>query len=356
MGEALRLAARARGRTAPNPLVGSVVVRGGRRVARGHHTRAGGRHAEATALARAGKAARGATLYVTLEPCAHTGHTPPCVDAVLASGVRRVVVSMRDPDPRTSGKGIRKLRRAGLQVDLGTLAEECRRLNAGFVSRIERGRPFTTLKLAASFDGRIATARGESRWISGPRSRAFVQQLRGRVDAIAVGSATAVADDPALTQRRGARVLHRPTRIVVDSRLRTPASARLLDPEQPGGAWILTASRAAPRKRKQLERAGARLVDVRTRGHSLDLRDAWRKLGRLGVNDLLVEGGGELAAALLRAGLVDRMHLFLAPLLIGSDGLPVIGELGVERLKQALHPRTVASRRLGDDLLVTAEW
>ena len=356
MREALRLAARARGRTAPNPLVGSVVARAGRRIAQGHHTRAGRPHAEAVALARAGRAAHGATLYVTLEPCAHEGRTPPCVDAVLASGVRKVVVGMRDPDPRTSGKSIRKLRRAGLQVSVGTLAEDCRRLNAGFVSRIERGRPFTTLKLAASFDGRIATARGESRWISGSPSRAFVQRLRGRVDAIAVGSGTVIADDPSLTQRSGPRVLHRPTRIVVDSRLRTPADARVIDPEHPGSAWILTASGAAPRKRRQLERAGARLVDVRMRGRSLDLRDAWRRLGRLGVNDLLVEGGGGLAAALLRVGLVDRMHLFLAPLLIGSDGLPVIGELGVERLKQALRPRTVASRKLGDDLLVTAEW
>ncbi len=356
MREAVQLAARARGRTAPNPLVGSVVARAGREIARGYHSRAGRPHGEAVALARAGENARGGTLYVTLEPCAHSGRTLPCVDAVLASGVRRVVVGMTDPDPRTCGKSIRRMRSAGLQVVVGVLEDECRRLNAGFLSRIERGRPFTTLKLGATLDGRIATAGGESRWITGPRARAYVHGLRGRVDAIAVGSGTALADDPALTQRRGSRVLHRPTRIVVDSKLVTPPEAQLIDSERPGSAWILTSRDASVRKRRRLERAGVKLIDVRRRGAHLDLRAAWRKLAQAGVNDLLVEGGGGLAAALLRVGLVDRMHLLLAPLLIGADGRPVLGELGVDRLERALRPRGVASRRIGDDLLITAEW
>jgi len=356
MRETVRLAARASGRTAPNPLVGSVVARGNRRIASGYHSRAGRAHGEVVALARAGQAARGGTLYVSLEPCAHTGRTPPCVDAVLASGVRRVVIGMRDPDPRTAGKSIRKMRRAGLRVEVGVLEAECRRLNAGFLSRIERGRPFTTLKLAATLDGRIATASGESRWITGPRSRAFVHRLRGGVDAIAIGSGTALADDPALTQRRGDRVLHRPTRIVVDSSLRTPVGARLIDSERPDGAWILTCRGSPVRRRRQLERAGVRLIEVRQRKGHLDLRAAWKKLGEAGVNDLLVEGGGGLAAALLRAGLVDRMYLIIAPMLIGSDGRPVLGELGVDRLDRALRPRGVASRKLGDDLLLTVEW
>ena len=357
MREAVRLAARARGRTAPNPLVGAIVVRGGRRVAAGHHLRAGRPHAEALALERAGADTRRATLYVTLEPCAHTGRTPPCVEAVLGAGLRRVVVGMRDPDPRTSGRGLRRLRGAGLEVELGVAEAECRALNEGYLSRVERGRPFTTLKLASSLDGRIATARGESRWITGEASRAFVHRLRARVDALVVGSETVLVDDPELTARRAGRVVHRPTRIVVDSALRTPPGARLLDPEQPEGAWLLSLHGAPAARRRRLERAGARIETVRaTRDGRVDLAAAWARLGTLGVNDVLVEGGGELAAALLRAGLVDRAHFLLAPLLIGGDGRAVLGPLGVDRLRRALRPREIGVRRLGGDVLVTAEW
>ncbi|MCE2390076.1 MAG: bifunctional diaminohydroxyphosphoribosylaminopyrimidine deaminase/5-amino-6-(5-phosphoribosylamino)uracil reductase RibD [Proteobacteria bacterium] len=356
MREALGLAARARGRTAPNPLVGALVVRGDRRLASGYHRRAGEAHAEALALERAGRAARGATLYVTLEPCAHRGRTPPCVDAVLEARPRRVVVGMRDPDPRTAGRGIARLRRAGIEVAVGVEAEACRDLNRGFVSRLERGRPFTSLKLAASLDGRIATRSGASRWITGPEARAEVHRLRGRVDAIAVGSGTVLADDPELSARRAGRVVHRPRRIVVDSRARTPRTARLLLPEQGSEpAWILT-SRDAPRRRRAgLERAGARLIDVGARDGHLNLAAAWRRLARLGVCDLLVEGGGGLAAALLRAKLVDRVHFFTAPLLIGADGAPALDVLGVGALADAVRLGRVRTRRLGADWLVVAE-
>ncbi len=353
MREALRLGARARGRTAPNPPVGAVVTRGGRRIAGGLHMRAGTAHGEARALAKAGRRARGATLYVTLEPCAHQGRTPPCVEAVLASGVRRVVVGLRDPDPRTAGRGIARLRRAGVEVVLGVEQEACSELIRGFASRMQRGRPFTTLKLAATLDGRTATARGESRWISGPRARARVHELRRRVDAIAVGSGTVLADDPELSARIGGRIVRRPTRIAIDSQLRVPPDARML---AGGGALILGAASAPARRRKALEAAGARVVSVSARGGHLDLRAAWRALGRLGVNDLLVEGGGGLGAALLRAGLVDRFQLFLSPLLIGGDGRPLLGPLGVQRLSQALRPRRFEVRRVGEDLLVLAEW
>ena len=287
MRRALGLAARARGRTAPNPLVGAIVVRGGRQIASGYHARAGAPHAEAVALARAGPKARGATLYVTLEPCAHHGRTPPCVDAVLAAGLRRVVVGMRDPDPRTAGRSLRRLRRAGLEVGVGVEAVACRELNQGYVSRVERRRPFTTLKLASSLDGRIATSRGESRWITGEPARAFVHELRARVDAVAVGSGTVLADDPALTARRGGRVVHRPTRIVVDSGLRTPPDSRLVDARRPETAWILAARGAPAARRRRLERAGARVVEVRARGDHLDLAAAWRRLAALGVNEVL---------------------------------------------------------------------
>ena len=356
MRAAVQLAARGRGRTAPNPCVGALVVRAGRVLARARTADGGAPHAETIALARAGAAARGATLYVTLEPCANVGRTPPCVEAVIRARPRRVVIGMVDPDPRTAGRSIRKLRRAGIDVVVGVEADACVRLHEGFISRVLRGRPFTTLKLAASLDGRIATARGESRWITSPVARRCVHELRARVDAIAVGSETVLADDPELSARRGARVVHRPLRIAVDSALRTPADARLIDPERAGTAWILTSARASNARRARLERAGALVVDVPARAGHVDLRAAWRALGRLGVNDLLVEGGGGLAAALLRARLVDRMHFFVAPLLIGGDGRAVLGGLGVERLEAALRPARLTWHRLGPDLHVTAEW
>jgi len=355
MREALALAGRARGRTAPNPMVGSIVVKRGRALARGWHRAAGEPHAEALALERAGAAARGATLYVTLEPCAHHGRTPPCVDAVLAVRPERVVVAMRDPDPRTAGRSVRRLRAAGVRVDVGIEEEAARALNEGFVSRVVRGRPFTQLKLAASLDGRIATLSGESQWITGAPARARGHALRRRVDAIAVGSETLLADDPALTARRGARVVARPTRIVIDSRLRTPAGARILDPSDPGRAWLLAARGRSPRRRAALERAGAIILDVPTRSGHLDLRAAWRILARRGVNDVLVEGGGGLAAALLRARLVDRIHLFLAPRLLGGDARPAVGALQLERLASAPRLADVRARRIGQDWWLTAE-
>jgi diaminohydroxyphosphoribosylaminopyrimidine deaminase/5-amino-6-(5-phosphoribosylamino)uracil reductase len=355
MREALRRAARARGRTAPNPLVGALVVRGGERVAAGHHRRLGAPHAEAVAIARSGRRTRGATLYCTLEPCAHSGLTPPCIDVVLEAGFRRVVLGTRDPDPRTAGSSIARLRRAGCAVTLGVESEACRELNRGFFSRVERGRPFTTLKLAATLDGRIATASGESRWITGAESRAWVHRLRDRVDAIAVGSGTVRADDPALTARRGGRVLHRPTRVVIDSKLATPPGARLLRAADRGTAWIVTTRDSPARRAARLERAGARIVRVGAKGSRVDLRAAWRRLGALGVNDLLVEGGGLLAAALLGVGLVDRLCLLLAPRLIGSDGRPVLGPLGLGRLADAPGLRGAKLRRLGPDLLLVAD-
>jgi diaminohydroxyphosphoribosylaminopyrimidine deaminase/5-amino-6-(5-phosphoribosylamino)uracil reductase len=355
MREALRLAARARGSTAPNPMVGAVLVRGGRALARGWHRAAGEPHAEALALERAGRAARGATLYVTLEPCAHWGRTPPCVDAVLAARPARVVLGMRDPDPRTAGRSARRLRAAGIEVDVGVLEDACRELNAGFVSRVRRGRPFTQLKLALSLDGRIATRSGDSRWITGSAARAQGHLLRRAVDAVAVGSKTVLADDPALTARSGRRIVARPRRIAIDSRLVTPPGARLLDPRDPGRAWILTARGAPRERRRRLERAGARVLEVPGRRGRLDLRAAWQTLGREGLNDVLVEGGGGLAAALLRAGLVDRIHLFVAPLLIGADGRPAIGELGVGRLDRALRLARVRARRIGQDGWLVAD-
>jgi diaminohydroxyphosphoribosylaminopyrimidine deaminase/5-amino-6-(5-phosphoribosylamino)uracil reductase len=336
-------------------MVGAVLVRGGRVLASGWHRAAGQPHAEALALERAGAAARGATLYVTLEPCAHWGRTPPCVDAVLAARPARVVIGMRDPDARTAGSSVRRLRAAGIEVEVGVLEAACRELNAGFISRVARGRPFTQLKLATSLDGRIATRSGDSQWITGQVARARGHALRRAVDAVAIGSGTLLADDPALTARRGDRIVARPLRIVIDSRLRTPPDARVLDPADPGRIWILAARGAPARRRARLERSGARVIEVRARGAHLDLRAAWRALGREGVNDVLVEGGGGLAAALLRAGLIDRIHLFSAPLLIGGDGRPALGALGVGRLTRAIRLVRVRARRIGQDGWLTAD-
>ncbi|MBW2282099.1 MAG: bifunctional diaminohydroxyphosphoribosylaminopyrimidine deaminase/5-amino-6-(5-phosphoribosylamino)uracil reductase RibD, partial [Deltaproteobacteria bacterium] len=350
MREALRLAARARGRTAPNPMVGGVVVRGSRRIASGYHARLGGLHGEASALRNARGRARGATLYVNLEPCAHHGRQPPCVDAVLEAGVARVVVGLRDPDPRTAGRSIRRLRSAGVEVTVGVEEDACRELNRGFRSRVERGRPFTTLKLAASLDGRIATASGESRWITGTTARGLVHAWRRGSDAVAVGSGTAIADDPELTARERGRVVHRPVRVLVDSGLRVGAGARIF--RSRGRALVLTTRAAPARAAARLEAAGAELLRVRARGGRIDLAAGWQALGRAGLNDLLVEGGGGLAAALLRSGLVDELRLFLAPVLIGGDGREVLESLGVRRLASAPRLELASARRVGEDLLL----
>jgi diaminohydroxyphosphoribosylaminopyrimidine deaminase/5-amino-6-(5-phosphoribosylamino)uracil reductase len=351
---ALVEARRALGRTFPNPPVGAVVHRGDRVLGRGHTQPPGGAHAEAQALARAerryGRAAlRGATLTVTLEPCCTRGRTGPCTDLVVASGVRRVQVGHVDPHRDVSGRGLRQLRRAGLEVRVGILEAECRAQHRGFVSVCERGRPFVTLKLAASLDGRIATASGESRWISGAAARAAVHRLRAASDAVAVGSGTALADDPELTARRGGRVVWRPIRVLFDSRLRVPPGVRMLA----SGAertWVLCARDAAARRKRAVAATGARLLEVAGRAGHLDLRAALRRLAREGLTQVLVEGGGELAAALLREDLVDELHWFVSPRLLGSDGRAALGALGAGSL--AHHPRVedVRVRRAGDDL------
>jgi diaminohydroxyphosphoribosylaminopyrimidine deaminase/5-amino-6-(5-phosphoribosylamino)uracil reductase len=337
-------------------MVGAIVVRKGQRIAAGFHTRAGTPHAEIRAIQRARGRARGATLYVTLEPCAHLGRTPPCVDAVLAAGFRRVVVGMRDPDPRTRGRSLARLRRHGIRVDAGIEEEACRALNRGFVSRVVRLRPYTHLKLASTLDGRIATRTGESRWITGPEARAYVHHLRNRVDAVAVGSRTVLADDPELTARIGRRVVHQPVPVVVDSALRTPVRSRLVQGTAPGGTILLASRQAPAARRRRLEEAGARVVPLPSRGGHLALPEAWRRLAALGINEILVEGGGGLAAAILRADLVDELHLLLAPRLIGGDGRPMLAPLGVRGLEQALEISNLRVRRLGRDLLLRAEW
>jgi len=357
MRRALAAARRVSGRTWPNPPVGALVLRGRRVLGSGATQPPGGPHAEVVALEAARRrhgaaALRGATLAVTLEPCCFHGRTPPCTDAILAAGIERVWIGQRDPDPRVDGRGFRILRAGGVALTSGVLAEACSEQHRGFVSLVERGRPWLTLKLAASLDGRIATARGESRWITGEAARAQVHRLRARSDAVAVGSRTARADDPELSARIGRRVVHRPVRVVFDAALTLPAASRLAQAPDPGRTWVLT-SRAAPAaRRRALEAAGVRVLAVPVRGAHLDLARALARLGREGLTTLLVEGGGGLAAALLRAGLVDEMHWFAAASWLGAEGAPALGPLGLRRLADRVTLADPRVSRLGDDLYI----
>jgi len=349
MRRALSLAARGLGRTHPNPAVGAVVVKSGTILGEGFHRRAGAPHAEIVALRRAGRAAAGATLYVTLEPCCHFGRTPPCAEAVRGAGIARVVVGLIDPDPRVKGKGARRLRRAGISVSAGVLACECEQLLIGYRTRIATGRPMVVLKLAMSLDGRIATLTRASHWITGPAARGAAHRLRNRLDAVMVGAGTVLADDPRLTCRlpRG----RDPVRVIIDGRLGISPKARVLGLHSKAPTWILTASDASPRRASRLASAGAEII--RLRGHGrVSLPSIMRELGRRGLTSVLLEGGSQLAAAALKAGIVDRVVLFIAPILIGGDGVPAVGSLGTKVPSRAVRLIGLASHRVGGDLMI----
>lgn len=352
MRAALSLAARGLGNAWPNPAVGCVLVREGRVVGRGW-TQPGGRpHAETEALRRAGEAARGATAYVTLEPCAHHGRTPPCADALIAAGVARVVVATGDPDPRVAGRGIARLQQAGIAVETGLCEAEARALNAGFLRRVTRGLPLVTLKLATTLDGRIATAQGESRWITGEAARREVHRLRATHDAVLVGSGTVLADDPDLTCRLPGMQRVPPLRVVADARLRTPLSSRLVAGAATAPVWLLTAAGHDPARLAPYIAAGVSVLTVlRERGGGLSPLGILAALAHRGVTRVLVEGGGALAASLLRAGLVSRLVWFHAPGVMGAEGLPAVGPLGLESLAAMSRWRRLSVRPLGTDVL-----
>jgi diaminohydroxyphosphoribosylaminopyrimidine deaminase/5-amino-6-(5-phosphoribosylamino)uracil reductase len=352
MRAALALARRGLGNAWPNPAVGCVLVKDGRVIGRGW-TQPGGRpHAETEALRRAGAAARGATAYVTLEPCSHHGRTPPCCEALAEAGIARVVMAMRDPDPRVNGRGLAMLRGAGIAVEEGLLEAEARALNAGFFRRIQAGMPVVTLKLASTLDGRIATATGESRWITGQAARREVHALRARHDAILVGSGTVLADDPDLTCRIPGMERVPMLRVVADARLRTPPSARLVQSAAVAPVLIMTAPGHPPAAQAPFMEAGADMVTAPAHAAGgLDLPSLLRALGRRGVTRVLAEGGAGLAAALLRQGLVDRLAWFHAPAVMGGDGHPALEGLRLAALSAMPRFRRVALRALGDDML-----
>jgi diaminohydroxyphosphoribosylaminopyrimidine deaminase/5-amino-6-(5-phosphoribosylamino)uracil reductase len=352
MRAALALARRGLGNTWPNPAVGCVIVApGGRVVGRGW-TQPGGRpHAETEALRRAGDLARGATAYITLEPCSHHGRTPPCCHALIAAGIARVVCAMRDPDPRVDGRGFAMLRRAGIVVEEGLLEAAAQAINAGFARRIREGLPLVTLKLATTLDGRIATAKGESKWITGPAARREAHALRARHDAILVGSGTVIDDDPDLTCRLPGAAPTRILRVVADARLRAPPSARVFATAAAHPTLLATAPGHTPTALAPYQQAGVEVVTVARGEGGLAFRPLLGALAERGVTRLLAEGGAGIAAALLREGLVDRLAWFHAPAVMGGDGIPAAYPLPVEVLAAMPRFRRVASRPLGEDWL-----
>lgn len=351
---ALRLARRAMGQTSPNPMVGAVIVKGHQIAGQGFHHRAGAPHAEVKALRQAGSQARGATLYVTLEPCNHAGRTPPCCDAILGAGIARVVIATKDPNPITNGRGIARLRRAHLRVMTGVLAREAQILNAPFQKAMSVGMPFVTAKIGQSLDGKIATPSGESRWITSAASRRVSHQLRSRVDAILVGVNTVLRDDPKLTVRGMRHRRGRPIKVIVDSHLRTPPSAQCLSVRSPAPTLIATTVRAGAR-RSALIRRGVDLVTLPAQRRRVPLRRLCRLLVRRGIHSVLLEGGGEVFASAFAERIVDRVVFFIAPLLLGGRSAPSsLGGIGVRRLSHAIRLRDIAYTRLGPDLCVEA--
>jgi len=349
MARALQLAQRGLLTATPNPRVGCVLVKNGKNIGEGWHVRAGEAHAEVHALRAAGAAAQGATAYVTLEPCSHHGRTPPCAEALIEAGVARVVCAMQDPNPRVAGQGFAMLRAAGIAVECGLMEAAARDLNIGFVSRMTRGLPFVRSKIAASLDGRTALANGVSQWITGAAARVDVQHWRARSCALVTGIGTVLADDPQLNVRIATE--RQPLRVVLDSALRMPPTARML---QGGRVLVCTASQDAG-KRAALERQGAEVLLLPDAAGQVDLPAVLRELARRGINEVLVEAGKTLNGALLRAGLLDELVLYLAPQLLGdaARGIADLGEL--LRLEQKVELAWRDVRRVGGDLRITAE-
>jgi len=355
MARALALAERGRGLCTPNPMVGAVVVSEGRLVGEDFHARAGGPHAETEALRQAGDRARGATLYVTLEPCNHQGRTPPCVDAILRAGIRRVVVAAGDPNPRVRGGGTRALREAGLEVLSGCREDEARACNRVFLAAMERLRPHVTLKCAMTLDGKIAAFDRSARWITGDAARLEAHRLRSQSDAVMVGIGTVLADDPALTVRLDPPWPREPLRIVVDSGARLPLAARLIDSGTPARAVVAVADEAPAERLARLEARGVTVLSCKSRDGRVDPADLCARLFALDVTGVLLEGGSELNGAFIEAGLVDRVAIFIAPLLIGGATAPTaVGGHG-RLLSEAIRLQSLEARPVGPDWLIEGD-
>jgi diaminohydroxyphosphoribosylaminopyrimidine deaminase/5-amino-6-(5-phosphoribosylamino)uracil reductase len=333
-------------------MVGAVLVRGGKIIATGFHRVAGADHAEIVALKRAGAKAKGSTLYINLEPCSHYGRTPPCSRALIHAGIKEVVAGMKDPNPLVGGKGFRELKRAGIKVRVGLLEQECRTLNEAFVKYITRQLPFVTLKLAASLDGKIATMTGDARWISSEDSRRMVHQLRNEVDAVVTGVRTVIADDPQLT----CRIPHgrNPWRVILDSRLRIPLSAKLLRQTDSEKSIIVTSERSSHQKGRAIESMGAQVWRIKLRKGRMPWAAILRRLAVKGVLSVMIEGGATTSAWALRERAVDKILFFYAPMILGGDGRVMIDTLGVKRVWQAIPVQRMRVQQSGTDTLVSA--
>jgi len=355
MSIALRLARRTEGKTSPNPLVGAVVVRRGKILGMGYHKKAGLPHAEIEAFLdaeRNGHNLKGSTLYVTLEPCSHTGkRTPPCVNAIIERGISKVVLGTIDLNPRVNGKGLKILGEKGIKVKAGVLEEKCREINEPFFKYVATGKPFIILKLAATLDGKIATFTGDSKWIGSELQRKYAHRLRNKVDAILVGIGTVLRDNPELTVRLGKKSNRQPTPIVLDSRLKIPVESNLIALQR--NPIIATTQLADPIKLKDLEKTGAKvLVIEQDENGQVDILKLVKKLGEMEITSVLVEGGGDVGASFLKKGIVDKVVFFYAPKIIGSEGVSMVGKLGVSEVKDALSIRTVKVKKIGEEFVV----
>lgn len=352
MKRALDLAKMGRGTTSPNPMVGAVVVKDGEIVGEGYHRKAGEPHAEVIALATAGERARGAELYVNLEPCCHFGRTPPCTDAIIKAGVKRVVAAMTDPNPMVAGKGVKRLKDAGIEVDVGVMEEEARKLNEVFIKYITTKKPFIVAKIAQSIDGKIALASGESRWITGEPARVKAHELRSWYDAVMVGIGTVLADDPLLTCRLPGKKKN-PVRIVVDSNAKMPLNARILECKN-GQVILATTEKADSKKVRLLQEKGVEVIKTDAMDGRVNLYKLLEILGCMEITSILVEGGSTLTSSLIKEGLVDKLLIFLAPLVIGGDGIDSVNELYIDEMSRAVRFKFNSVELIGKDILLEA--
>ncbi len=349
MRRALRLAERGRGKVAPNPMVGAVIVKHGEIVAEGYHHRVGQAHAEVVALGKAGRRAAGATMYVTLEPCCHTGRTGPCTEALIGAKIKRVVIPTIDPNPLVHGKGVRRLREAGIRVDIGPLRDEAQQLNDAYFGFHRNGRPFVTLKLAQTLDGRIAASNGDSKWVSGPAARRLVHRMRSETDAVLVGMGTVRADNPALTVR--AVKGRNPYRVIVAGAGRFPAKCDLLDKNDDYRTVIAAEARLIGRLTKRANCHDVIFWEVKVTGNGLlDIRDLVRRAGEFGLQSLLVEGGESLATSFIKADLVDKYVVSVAPKILGQ-GIPSVGDLGRKKISEAIELKQTRIEQVGRDIV-----
>jgi len=354
MQMALYEASKGAGKVNPNPLVGAVIIRGNNIIGSGYHEQFGGPHAEINAIRNANESVEGATMYVTLEPCSHYGKTPPCADALIKAGIAKVVIAMADPNPLVSGKGIERLKENGIEVEVGVLETEALELNRIFIKFIQTKLPYVVMKTAMSLDGKIATATGHSQWISSPESRQYVHGLRNELKGILVGVNTVITDDPELTTRLNDGTGRNPIRIVVDSKGRIPLSARMLKDGATNPVIIATTSDFPEAKLQSLEESGHKVLILAERDGKVDLNQLMIELGKLGIDGILLEGGGTLNESALKSGIVDEIRFIMAPLLLGGrDAITPIEGTGFNTIDEGIRLHHMTTSRIGDDILVT---